>query len=63
MKVSPRRLGALLLGYYDADNRLLYAGRVGAGMPVEMLAVLHERLKPLAILKMALARHVLHTYG
>jgi bifunctional non-homologous end joining protein LigD len=25
-------LGALLLGYYDADGRLIYAGRVGTGM-------------------------------
>jgi ATP-dependent DNA ligase len=48
-------IGALLLGYYDADGRLLYAGRVGTGMPVETLAMLHERLKPLDIPKMALA--------
>ena len=25
-------LGALLLGYYDADGRLTYAGRVGTGI-------------------------------
>jgi ATP-dependent DNA ligase len=25
-------LGALLLGYYDSDGRLIYAGRVGSGM-------------------------------
>jgi bifunctional non-homologous end joining protein LigD len=39
-------LGALLLGYYEADGRLLYAGRVRTGMSVETLAMLHERLKP-----------------
>jgi ATP-dependent DNA ligase len=25
-------IGALLLGYYDPDGRLIYAGRVGSGM-------------------------------
>jgi bifunctional non-homologous end joining protein LigD len=25
-------LGALLLAYYDPDGRLVYAGRVGAGI-------------------------------
>ncbi len=25
-------LGALLLGYYDPDGRLIYAGRVGTGI-------------------------------
>jgi ATP-dependent DNA ligase len=42
-------LGALLLGYYEPDGRLIYAGRVGTGMPVKTLAMLHERLRPLAI--------------
>jgi bifunctional non-homologous end joining protein LigD len=32
-------LGALLLGYYEADGRLIYAGRVGTGMPVKTLAM------------------------
>jgi ATP-dependent DNA ligase len=32
-----------------------YAGRVGTGMPVETLAMLHERLKPLAIKTMPLS--------
>jgi bifunctional non-homologous end joining protein LigD len=44
-----------LLGYYEADGRLLYAGRVGTGMSFRTLAMLHERLKPLEIPKMALA--------
>jgi bifunctional non-homologous end joining protein LigD len=49
-------LGALLLGYYEPDGRLIYAGRVGAGMPVKTLAMLHERLRPLAIKTMLLAK-------
>ena len=52
---SRHGLGALLLGYYDDDGRLLYAGRVGTGMSFETLEMLHERLKPLAISKMPLA--------
>ncbi len=52
---SRHAIGALLLGYYAADGRLLYAGRVGTGMSVETLAMLRERLEPLAIPKMALA--------
>jgi DNA ligase D-like protein (predicted ligase) len=31
-------LGALLLGYYTDDGKLIYAGRVGTGMPVKVLA-------------------------
>ena len=30
---SRPHLGALLLGYYDDDGKLIYAGRVGTGMP------------------------------
>jgi bifunctional non-homologous end joining protein LigD len=52
---SRHALGALLLGYYEADGRLLYAGRVGTGMSFATLAMLYDRLKPLAIPKMALA--------
>ena len=37
-------LGALLLGYYTDDGKLIYAGRVGTGMPVKVLADL--RLPP-----------------
>jgi bifunctional non-homologous end joining protein LigD len=48
-------LGALLLGYFDNDGRLLYAGRVGTGMPQKTVAVLHRRLKPLVIRAMPLA--------
>jgi ATP-dependent DNA ligase len=41
-------LGALLLGYYPAEGKLIYAGRVGTGMPVKVLADLRCRLEPLA---------------
>jgi DNA ligase D-like protein (predicted ligase) len=41
------RLGALLLGYYDADGRLTYAGRVGTGIDNAELERLWRRLQPL----------------
>src|SRR5271170_8221426 len=41
-------LGALLLGYYDADGRLTYAGRVGTGIDNAELERLWRRLQPLA---------------
>ena len=41
-------LGALLLGYYTDDGKLIYAGRVGTGMPIKVLANLRRRLEPLA---------------
>jgi DNA ligase D-like protein (predicted ligase) len=49
-------LGALLLGYYEPGGRLIYAGRVGTGMPVSTLAMLYERLRPLATKTMPLAK-------
>jgi ATP-dependent DNA ligase len=42
-------LGALLLAYYDADGRLVYAGRAGTGIKREELERLWQRLQPLAI--------------
>lgn len=36
--------GALLLGYYDNDGRLLYAGKVGTGFDSQTLRSLHDRL-------------------
>ena len=45
---SRPHLGALLLGYYTDDGKLIYAGRVGTGMPVRVLAELRRRLDPLA---------------
>jgi bifunctional non-homologous end joining protein LigD len=47
-------LGALLLGYYDPDGRLTYAGRIGTGINQAELARLSRRLQPLAIDKMPL---------
>ena len=41
-------LGALLLGYYDPDGRLTYAGRVGTGINQAELERLWRRLQPLA---------------
>jgi ATP-dependent DNA ligase len=41
-------LGALLLGYYTDDGKLIYAGRVGTGMPDKVLGDLRRRLNPLA---------------
>lgn len=48
------RIGALLLGYYTPEGDLIYAGRVGTGMPVAELERLYGRLQPLAIPKMPL---------
>jgi DNA ligase D-like protein (predicted ligase) len=45
---SRPHLGALLLGYYTDDGKLVYAGRVGTGMPDKVLADLRRRLEPLA---------------
>jgi ATP-dependent DNA ligase len=47
-------LGALLLGYYDAEGRLVYARRVGTGMRTDQLEDLLRRLQPLQIDKMPL---------
>jgi ATP-dependent DNA ligase len=47
-------LGALLLGYYDPDGRLTYAGRVGTGINQAELERLWRRVQPLAVSKMPL---------
>jgi ATP-dependent DNA ligase len=47
-------LGALLLAYYDPDGRLVYAGRVGAGIKQAELQRLCRRLQPLAVAEMPL---------
>jgi bifunctional non-homologous end joining protein LigD len=44
---SRTELGALLLGYYDADGHLRYAGKVGTGFDRETLADLGGRLRAL----------------
>jgi ATP-dependent DNA ligase len=43
---SRPHLGARLLGYYTDDGKLIYAGRVGTGMPVKVLADVRRRLEP-----------------
>jgi DNA ligase D-like protein (predicted ligase) len=47
-------LGALLLGYYDPDGRLIYAGRAGTGIGHAELERLWRRLQPLATATMPL---------
>ena len=44
---SRPNLGALLLGYYSKDGKLVYAGRVGTGMSQKVLKDLRRRLDPL----------------
>jgi bifunctional non-homologous end joining protein LigD len=41
---SRRHFGALLLGYYDKDGRLAYAGKVGTGFSAEALERIHAEL-------------------
>jgi ATP-dependent DNA ligase len=38
-------LGALLLGYYTDDGKLIYAGRVGTGMPVALRSAIRKMMK------------------
>ncbi len=45
---SRNDLGALLLGYYDEDKRLAYAGRVGTGFNQETLRDLRKQLDAIA---------------
>src|SRR5947207_7688546 len=52
---SRHRIGALLLGYYTPDGKLIYAGRAGTGMPVAELERLWQRLGPFATDKMTLS--------
>ncbi|MES1982477.1 MAG: DNA ligase D [Pseudomonadota bacterium] len=40
-------LGALLLGVYDADGKLVYAGRVGTGFDDKTLQAVYKQLEPL----------------
>ena len=44
-------LGALLLGYYDGDHRLRYAGKVGTGFSNQVLLQLHQLLLALEVPK------------
>jgi bifunctional non-homologous end joining protein LigD len=47
-------LGALLLAYYDAEGKLIYAGRAGSGIGGGELERLWRRLQPLAVNAMPL---------
>jgi bifunctional non-homologous end joining protein LigD len=47
-------LGSLLLGYYDPDGSLIYAGRVGSGIGNAELERLWRWLQPLATDRMPL---------
>jgi bifunctional non-homologous end joining protein LigD len=40
-------IGALLLGYYDREGRLVYVGHMGGGFTREGLADMYQRLRPL----------------
>ncbi|MBW8781394.1 MAG: non-homologous end-joining DNA ligase [Verrucomicrobia bacterium] len=46
-KGSRGHFGALLIGYYDAEGALRYAGKVGAGFDRRRLKELHELFVPL----------------
>jgi ATP-dependent DNA ligase len=46
-RLAPSPRGAAL-GYYTDDGELVYAGRVGTGMPVKVLADLRRCLDPIA---------------
>ena len=48
------RIGSLLLGYYTPEAKLIYASRVGTGMPVAELERLWQRLQPLVVDEMPL---------
>jgi DNA ligase D-like protein (predicted ligase) len=52
---SRHRIGALLLGYYTPEHKLVYAGRAGTGLPEVELERLWQRLQPLMIDRMPLA--------
>jgi len=54
-KGGRHRIGSLLLGYYTPDDKLIYAGRVGTGMPVAELERLWKRLQPFAVDRMLLS--------
>lgn len=51
---SRRHIGALLLGYYTPEGRLLYAGRAGTGLSVAELRRLAGVLAPLGVPRMPL---------
>jgi bifunctional non-homologous end joining protein LigD len=44
---SRKHIGALLLGYYDDDDHLIYVGHTGGGFSGAALESMYERLAPL----------------
>ena len=42
---SRKNFGALLLGYYDGDGNLIYAGHTGTGFSNDLLDAVHAKLK------------------
>jgi ATP-dependent DNA ligase len=54
MAASRPYIGALLLGYYTDDGRLIYAGRAGTAISERELKRLYEMLRPLSVKTMAL---------
>jgi bifunctional non-homologous end joining protein LigD len=44
-------LGAILLGYYDGEGKLVYAGHTGGGFSGATLTDMYKRLKPLETAK------------
>jgi bifunctional non-homologous end joining protein LigD len=44
---SRKHIGALLLGYYDDDDNLIYVGHTGGGFSGAALESMYERLAPL----------------
>jgi bifunctional non-homologous end joining protein LigD len=42
-----KTFGALVLGYYDKNGKLVYAGRVGTGFDASMLSTLMKAMRPL----------------
>jgi ATP-dependent DNA ligase len=51
-------VGTLLLGYFEPNGQLIYAGRVCTGISQRTLATLHKRLQPLAIKKIPLVAEI-----
>jgi bifunctional non-homologous end joining protein LigD len=44
---SRQGFGAILVGYYDAQGKLVYAGKVGTGFDEALLSSLHKRMSGL----------------
>jgi bifunctional non-homologous end joining protein LigD len=57
-RLSREHIGALLLGYFDANGALRYAGKMGGGFNRASLADMHRRLAPLERKSSPFAEHV-----